>query len=60
MGVVFPEELDYRLKRRATPDFKVDVDLESIYSISYKSSNVDLVDWTMVNVPLMRSMDLHT
>jgi hypothetical protein len=60
LGQVFPENLDARARRRAMPGYVVDVDLSSTYSFSFKSSNLDLLEWKSVNLPVMKSMDLHT
>jgi hypothetical protein len=35
------------------------VDLQNTYSFSLKTSNLDLEQWTVCNLPLMKSMGLH-
>ena len=61
MGIPFVEDLDYRkqrLKFKLTGD--ANVDLESIYSFSVNTSNLDLLKWNLVNVPLVRPIHLST
>ncbi len=38
----------------------VEVDLSSTYSFSFKSSNLDLVTWSVVNIPLLGVIDCHS
>lgn len=56
----FFEDLNQRKNRRSNSNYSVNIDLESIYSFSLKTSYMDLEKWTVVNIPLMKSMDLHT
>ena len=61
LGIPFVEDLEYRkqrLKYKLTGD--ANVDLESVYSFSVNTSNLDLLKWNLVNVPLVRPIDLGT
>eukprot|EP01035_Chromulina_nebulosa_P018316 gene18316-24003_t len=60
LGKVIPEDLTERQIRRKNPNFNVNVDVNKIYTLSFKTSNIDLVDWKLMNLPIMKSMDLHT
>ena len=60
LGGLLEEDSDKRAKRRKTPNFIVDVNTEDTYSMSFKTSSIELVDWTIVKVPVMGVMDLHT
>ena len=60
LGGLLDEDGDKRAKRRKTPNFIVDVSTENTYSMSFKTSSIELVDWTIVKVPVMGVMDLHT
>lgn len=35
------------------------MDLNNIYSFSFKSSNLDFVSWSVMNIPLLGVLDLH-
>ena len=59
MGIPFQEDPDYRkqrLKFKWIADAKVD--LTSTYSFSVNTSNLDLANWKVVNIPMCRPMDL--
>jgi len=61
MGSPFPEDPDFRRQRikfKLTSD--ANVDLSSTYSFSVNTSNLDLVRWTLVNIPLCRPIHLGT
>jgi Protein of unknown function (DUF1769) len=60
LGGVMPEDPTFRANRRKSPDFTLDIDLQSTYTFTFKTSNLDLVDWKCVNIPLMKGIDLHT
>lgn len=49
-----------RAQRRSQPNYQLDIDLASTYTFSFNTNNVDLADWTLNNIPLMGSLDLHT
>eukprot|EP01034_Spumella_vulgaris_P030381 gene30381-37586_t len=59
IGRVFEENLETRTPRRRNPFYTLAVDLENTYSFSLKTSNLDLEQWTVCNLPLMKSMNLH-
>lgn len=61
LGIPFTEDLEYRKKRmkwRLTGDAKIDIN--NIYSFSVNTSNLDLLTWTIVGVPMVKPMDLAT
>jgi hypothetical protein len=61
LGVPFVEDLEYRkkrLKHRLIKD--AEVDLDTTYSFSICTSNLDLLTWTIVGVPMVKPMDLRT
>ena len=60
LGGLMDEEAGHRTKRRKTPNFFVDANTSDTYSMSFKTSSLELVDWTIVKVPVMGEMDLHT
>lgn len=60
LGHSLPEDEKRRAARRSNPFHTEEVDLDSIYSFSTNTENIELCDWTMVNVPLMKQFDLHT
>lgn len=60
LGLAFPEETEARLKRRGNPEFRCDIDSSSTYSFSFKTSNIDATNWKLVNIPVMKSLDLHS
>lgn len=59
IGGLLDEDAGHRIKRRKTPNFHVDVNTYDTYSMSFKTSSLELVDWTIVKVPVMGEMDLH-
>lgn len=61
LGFPFVEDLEYRKKRlkyRLIAD--AGVDLETTYSFSVNTQNLDLPNWTLMNIPMVRPMDLRT
>lgn len=60
MMIPFEEPIESRHKRKKNPHFFLDVDLDCTYSFSFKTSYMDLEQWAVVNVPLIRPMKLHT
>ena len=60
LGGIINEDSSSRSKRRKTPNFRVDVNIEDTFSMSFKTSSLELVDWMIVRVPVMGEMDLHT
>lgn len=55
MGAIFPEQAGSRDKRRKEADSQFEIDLDSTYSMSFKTSNLDIIDWNVVNIPLLVS-----
>jgi hypothetical protein len=61
MGIPFVEDLEYRKKRLKFRSIKdANVDLDTTYSFSVNTSNINLLNWTMVGIPMVRPMDLAT
>jgi hypothetical protein len=61
LGVPFTEDPEYRKMRlewHKISDAKID--LNATYSLSVNTSNLDLVSWTLINIPLVRPMDIRT
>lgn len=60
LGVPFPEDLEFR-KKRLNPATVEDItiDTNSIYSFSVNTSNMDLCSWTLVNVPMLKELNLN-
>ena len=60
LGEAFPEEPVSRAARRKNSDFNLPFELDATYSLSFKTSNIDLLKWTATNLPLVSNIDLHT
>lgn len=61
LGVPYVEDLEYRKKRLKFRSIKdANVDLETTYSFSVNTSNINLLNWTLVGIPMVRPMDLRT
>eukprot|EP00981_Chlorochromonas_danica_P015379 scaffold11846_cov149-Ochromonas_danica.AAC.10 len=61
LGIPFQEDPEYRKKRLKCRLIKdAQVDLDTIYSFSVNTSNLDLINWTVVGIPMVRPMDLRT
>jgi hypothetical protein len=60
LGQILPENKEARAFRRSQLLHEEKIDLNSTYSFSVNTDNIELCDWNMVNVPLTNSMDLHT
>ena len=60
LGHVLQEDNDSRARRRSHKLLEEEIDLQSTYSFSVNTNNIELCDWNMVNIPLMKAMDLHT
>lgn len=61
LGTPFTEDPDYRkqrLKFHLTAD--ANIDLETTYSFSVNTSNLNLADWKIVGVPMVQPMDLRS
>ncbi|CAM9094530.1 unnamed protein product, partial [Ectocarpus fasciculatus] len=56
-----PETDEARRTRRKCKSFDgITVDLDSTYSFSTSTANIELVEWSVVNIPLLSKIDLHT
>jgi hypothetical protein len=62
LGIPFNEDLEYRKKRLKGLRFikDADVNMQTSYSFSVNTSNLDLLTWTLVGIPMVRPMDLRT
>lgn len=61
LGIPYVEDLEYRKKRLKFRSIKdANVDLETTYSFSVNTSNINLLNWTLVGIPMVRPMDLRT
>lgn len=61
LGEPFPEDPEYRKKRLKFRFIKdAQVDINNVYSFSVNTSNLDLLTWTIVGIPMVKPMDLHT
>lgn len=61
LGVPFTEELEFRKIRTKYRSVKeANIDLDSIYSFSVNTSNLNLLDWTLVGIPMVKPMDMRT
>jgi hypothetical protein len=56
-GGALPEASDARKARRKNQTFDhLSVDLASTYSFSTSTANIELVDWSVVNIPLLSKL----
>ena len=61
MGVPFVEDQDFRKFRLKTHSIKeINIDLNNTYSFSVNTHNWDLCSWNLVNIPMLRPMDVRT
>jgi hypothetical protein len=60
LGNILQEDNDSRARRRGRNLYEEKIDLDSTYSFSVNTNNIELCDWNMVNIPLLKAMDLHT
>jgi hypothetical protein len=61
LGQPFVEDLDYRKARFTYRQVEqANIDLNSTYSFSVNTSNLDLQEWTLVGIPMVKPMDLRT
>lgn len=61
LGVPYVEDLEYRKKRLKFRSIKdANVDLETTYSFSVNTSNINLLTWQLCGIPMVRPMDLRT
>jgi hypothetical protein len=61
LGAPFVEDPNYR-KFRFTCKLteQANVDLDTTYSFSVNTSNLDLPEWNLVGIPMVKPMDLRT
>lgn len=60
VGEPFMEDQEYRHKRFKFRSLsECEVSLDNIYSLSVKAT-IDLIDWTLKGVPMMKPIDLHS
>jgi hypothetical protein len=60
MGVPFPEDPEFRkirFKNKVTNDL---IDLKNTYSFSVNTSNMDLLTWCLVGIPMVHTLDMRT
>ena len=61
MGVPFDENQEYRKKRFKFRSIKdAEIDLETTYSFSVNTPNINLPTWKFVNIPMCRPMDMRS
>lgn len=61
LGIPFTEDINYRKERLKYKSIdEAQVKLDHTYSLSVNTSNLNLLDWTMVNIPMVKPMDLRT
>lgn len=56
----FEESEEARKIRKKNYNYSVDIDLDCVYSFSLKTMNMDMERWSLVNIPLMSTLGLHT
>lgn len=57
---ILPEDSENRRQRRQNSSFEsIKVDLDSTYSFSTDTSNIELVEWSVVNIPLLSKLGEH-
>ena len=60
LGIPFNEDLEYRKKRLKHRFIKdAEVNLENTYSFSVNTHNLDLLQWTLQGIPMIKPMDLR-
>ena len=61
LGVPFPEDMEFR-KKRLNPSTVEDIiiDTANTYSFSVNTANMDLCSWTLVNIPMLKELNLNT
>ena len=58
LGNIIPEDENSRVTRKKNPDYNIDVDLTHTYTFSFKTSNIDLINWKVSNIPMCRLYQL--
>lgn len=60
LGTPFIEDIEYRKQRLKFHKIKdANISLTSTYSFSVNTSNINLINWTLVGIPMIRPMDLR-
>jgi hypothetical protein len=60
LGAPLPEDPEYKKLRKNFKSInEANIDLESTYSFSVNSSNMDLLNWAMIGIPLSKAIDLR-
>lgn len=60
MGVPFVEDAEYcKIRKKFRTVVDANIDLESTYSFSVSTSNLDLLKWQAVGIPMVRPVDLR-
>lgn len=54
--IALPEPIEVRVPRRKDPEFTLEVDTNCTYSFSTNTSNIELVEWCVVNIPLLSKL----
>ena len=60
LGRDLPENDDAIKRRRKASADSLKIDVDSIYSFSYQSMYIDLLNWKVVRIPGMQGIDLHS
>ena len=58
-GGIFVEDPRLKILRMKDLNFQVPIDLDAIYSCSFKSNQLELISWKWNNVPIFGKIDLH-
>ncbi len=60
LGTLLVEDPELKRARNRDPEYDVGIDVgQTIFTMSFKSSNLNLCDWTLENIPLISGTDLH-
>ena len=60
LGVPLEEDPEHKARRRKFKSIKeANIDLDSTYSFSINTSNIDLTTWNIVNVPMLKSLEMR-
>lgn len=60
MGLPFPEDPEYRRIRMSNRKTNDMINLSSTYSFSVNTSNMDLITWSLVGIPMLNPIDMRT
>ena len=60
LGTLLKEDPQFKKARNKDPEFDVGIDVgKSIFTMSFKSSNLNSCKWQLENIPLISGTDLH-